>query len=140
MRPKSNVVNIGKGTKQKQLPVEWTKASQKFSKQLLSMASQIDLIIREYIDEQDLYIGDAYLYFDEESLMNLDLTKTDGPLSLSKLLLEKNYAIQVGRPAHSLIPLPDMFFDKKPNSYDLDSGLCYCFSFLGIKPITFGNF
>ena len=125
MRPKANYVNIGKGTKQKQLSVEWTKASQKFSKNLLSMASQIDLTIREYIDEQDLYIGDAYLYFDDESLMNLEFTRIDGPLSLSKLLLEKKYAIQIGRPAHSLIPLPDMTIDKKPKSYDHDSGLCY---------------
>ena len=76
--------------------------------------------MHEYDVDKDLFIGEAYLHFDANGLLELNINHISQPVAFSKYLVQERYARNVGRKAHDLDPNDGFAFDFDCNDDDDD--------------------
>jgi hypothetical protein len=79
---------------------KWTEGSLKFVRKILEISSRIELQPFQYQNDQDLFLGEAFLYFNPADLLKAKMRAKRQPVALSKVLVKNRHAEKIGQEAH----------------------------------------
>ena len=103
LQPMEHCVNYVTHEKSFNSCKKWSRASLNMVKTLLDIAYDIHVDLKNYDELEDVYYGQIYFRARKEDLRRRGMQAKHQPLSLSKILIKHNHAVEIERTESSVV-------------------------------------